>query len=488
MSSAARGGLRLGAWLVSFALASACHHDGSRSRSAGDTGDEPSRAPERERPAADAQPTDAQPADTQAQSEAPRRPYKPPSTLGAPIEHRLAKRTRLVYAEPSTDAARRGRIPARETFAVYATSEGPDCRARWAQVADAGWACLDRTEPSEQAPRALPELAEDALLPFIYVRHRDHEREGTPALPVYRSLRQYNAGEAPVDERPAYGSYAFVRTKYNRGAPVLVDDRRRVVPAEGLEEFEPSEFSGRDLVAAPVPAGLTLAWAVRWKTEIRERPDPDAPAVGRVRYHDTVYLRAADGQAQADAEWFEVAPDHGSPAGWLSAEDIRRLLPQGPDTEAPILAGQLLLDIDLDQQVLTIWREDQPIFATLISSGRAGDRTPLGLYRVETKWAYGKMASLPSADDPYYVEAVPWTMYFDGRYALHASYWHNLFGHRASHGCINLSPRDARRVFELATPALPPGWLIVHEHAADPGALVRVRRGDRPVPDRRPPL
>jgi hypothetical protein len=98
------------------------------------------------------------------------------------------------------------------------------------------------------------------------------------------------------------------------------------------------------------------------------------------------------------------------------------------------------------------------------------------------------MESLADAEDPYYVDAVPWAMYFDGRYALHAAYWHDLFGHRLSHGCVNLSPRDAKRVFDLVTPTLPAGWLVVHEHASDPGALVRVRSGDRPLPDRRGPL
>ena len=102
-----------------------------------------------------------------------------------------------------------------------------------------------------------------------------------------------------------------------------------------------------------------------------------------------------------------------------------------------------------------------------------------------TKRAYGKMASLPTEPEPYWVDAVPWTMYFDGRFALHGAFWHDRFGYRVSHGCINLAPRDAKLLFDRTTPALPPGWLIANEHASDPGSLVRVRKGTREVPDRR---
>ncbi|MFY0536467.1 L,D-transpeptidase [Nannocystis pusilla] len=68
------------------------------------------------------------------------------------------------------------------------------------------------------------------------------------------------------------------------------------------------------------------------------------------------------------------------------------------------------------------------------------------------------MRSGPNAEDPYYVDGVPWVQYFHRRYALHASYWHDDFGKRRSHGCINLSPKDAARVYALTAPEVPAGW------------------------------
>jgi lipoprotein-anchoring transpeptidase ErfK/SrfK len=54
---------------------------------------------------------------------------------------------------------------------------------------------------------------------------------------------------------------------------------------------------------------------------------------------------------------------------------------------------------------------------------------------------------------------VPYVQYFDqGGYALHGAYWHDGFGQPRSHGCINLSPGDARRVFDWTEPRVPEQW------------------------------
>jgi lipoprotein-anchoring transpeptidase ErfK/SrfK len=53
---------------------------------------------------------------------------------------------------------------------------------------------------------------------------------------------------------------------------------------------------------------------------------------------------------------------------------------------------------------------------------------------------------------------VPWIQYFAAGYALHGAYWHDVFGIPRSHGCVNLSPIDARIVFSWTDPPLPDGW------------------------------
>jgi lipoprotein-anchoring transpeptidase ErfK/SrfK len=57
---------------------------------------------------------------------------------------------------------------------------------------------------------------------------------------------------------------------------------------------------------------------------------------------------------------------------------------------------------------------------------------------------------------------VPYIQYFESGYALHVAYWHDVFGTPRSHGCVNLSPVDAHRVFLWTEPAVPEGWHAIN--------------------------
>jgi lipoprotein-anchoring transpeptidase ErfK/SrfK len=64
---------------------------------------------------------------------------------------------------------------------------------------------------------------------------------------------------------------------------------------------------------------------------------------------------------------------------------------------------------------------------------------------------------------------VPFIQYFESGYALHAAYWHDVFGTPRSHGCVNLSPVDAHRIFLWTDPPLPEGWHAVNAGGDDMG-------------------
>ncbi len=151
------------------------------------------------------------------------------------------------------------------------------------------------------------------------------------------------------------------------------------------------------------------------------------------------------------------------------------------------------IDVDLDEQVLVAYEGTRPVFATAISSGR-GDRSsgvrnyesPSGSFRIQSRHITTTMDGDTAGDGPYSIEDVPWVMYFNGSYALHGAFWHSYFGWRMSHGCINLSPGDARWVFLWADPVLPPGWHGVYAGSTQPGARVELRhsRANAPEEDR----
>lgn len=128
------------------------------------------------------------------------------------------------------------------------------------------------------------------------------------------------------------------------------------------------------------------------------------------------------------------------------------------------------IDISIHNQTLVLYEGTRPIYATLVSTGRdgLGDplttlSTPTGTFRIQQKHVTTTMDS-QAADSEFELRDVPWVQYFQGGYALHAAYWHDDFGRPRSHGCINLSPIDARYVFEWTTPDVP-----AHFHAAYTG-------------------
>jgi lipoprotein-anchoring transpeptidase ErfK/SrfK len=55
----------------------------------------------------------------------------------------------------------------------------------------------------------------------------------------------------------------------------------------------------------------------------------------------------------------------------------------------------------------------------------------------------------------YYLPQVPWTMYFYQGYGIHGTYWHNNFGRRMSHGCVNLPIDQAEWFFNFASVGTP---------------------------------
>jgi hypothetical protein len=115
--------------------------------------------------------------------------------------------------------------------------------------------------------------------------------------------------------------------------------------------------------------------------------------------------------------------------------------------------------VNLDQQTLVAYRGDQPVYATLVSSGLEGHDTPTGLFEIRAKYVAATMSDIGAdVDDRYSIEDVPWTQYFSGSIALHGAFWHGGFGLRHSHGCVNLSPSDAHRIFNHTLPELPEGW------------------------------
>ena len=167
------------------------------------------------------------------------------------------------------------------------------------------------------------------------------------------------------------------------------------------------------------------------------------------------------------------------PAAHLRVIPIQELVPISPN----VPDDEKRIQVSTEEQTLTAYEGEQEVLHTRIASGIHTDapppngietETPTGRFRVQTKMASRHMGNgeLTADIEAYELVGVPWVCFFhkDG-YALHGTYWHDNFGRKMSHGCINLSVEDARWLYRWTSPVVAP--LAWYDRAM--GTLLEIR-------------
>lgn len=108
------------------------------------------------------------------------------------------------------------------------------------------------------------------------------------------------------------------------------------------------------------------------------------------------------------------------------------------------------IDVNLTAQRLVAYEGDTPVFESLVSSGTYNYPTVTGQFRIWLRFQAQTMDGRRLGYD-YYLENVPYVMYFYQDYALHGTYWHNNFGTPMSHGCVNLPTPAAEWIYNWST-------------------------------------
>ena len=106
------------------------------------------------------------------------------------------------------------------------------------------------------------------------------------------------------------------------------------------------------------------------------------------------------------------------------------------------------MKINIDRQTLNCYQGKFSVFHTRIGSGLYSTATPRGDFRVLYK---RKTRRMVGAD--YDLPGVAFPVYFAGNgVAIHGTYWHNDYGRRHSHGCVNISNDAAKWIFRWVDP------------------------------------
>ena len=246
--------------------------------------------------------------------------------------------------------------------------------------------------------------------------------------------------------RPRVG-YAFVNTFLWEGRRYGLSTSMELLPTDRLRPIQGSDRHGyrigKDvdfpfaLVRSPIAKFRGGESAPYWAA---------LPLTGKQQFFDEVlHYETTDGKWISDRVASRMDPARKMP-GWGKR-------------------GEKWIDINITKQTLMLYEGEVPVYATLVSTGEAGledhessTATKRGIFRIHTKHVSSTMSSRELGEE-FELREVPYVMYFDKEgYALHGAYWHDKFGIPKSHGCINLTPEDARRVFHWTTPQVPVGW------------------------------
>lgn len=144
--------------------------------------------------------------------------------------------------------------------------------------------------------------------------------------------------------------------------------------------------------------------------------------------------------------WYLIGPNQ-----WVN----QRFVSVPKAVERPDGVSGRWVAVDLYEQTLIAYEDDVPIFATLVSTGLPDWDTNEGVFSVWARLEIEGMSGATGAPDAYALQSIPWVQYFDEDISLHGTYWHDLFGYRRSHGCVNMSISDARYVYEWMGEAEP---------------------------------
>ena len=162
-----------------------------------------------------------------------------------------------------------------------------------------------------------------------------------------------------------------------------------------------------------------------------------------LKNHDIVWVYAVE--VFDDAEWYLVGPDE-----WVPHYVVARVIPNPKPPKG--VNSERWIEINLYEQTISVYENSELVFASLIASGLEPFWTRPGLFQIYEKLESTPMSGAFEADrsDAYYLEDVPWTMYFDERRAIHGAYWRANLGFSQSHGCVNMSIGDAQWIFNWA--------------------------------------
>ena len=108
----------------------------------------------------------------------------------------------------------------------------------------------------------------------------------------------------------------------------------------------------------------------------------------------------------------------------------------------PAQAASVIARVDKSSQTMTIYHHGKVIGEWPVSTARAGKVTPSGTWTAKSMKRYHRSSRYNNAPMPY-------SIFYNGHFAIHGTNHVKRLGRPASAGCIRLHPANAAKLFNL---------------------------------------
>lgn len=287
--------------------------------------------------------------------------------------------------------------------------------------------------------------------------------EPPPTFPEFsRNLQQ------PHRRLIARSSVAWMREVHHEGRDFLLTDDLTWVPKDRVVPYPEVTFRGvhlDDRVRLPL-AFIRFQDAARYHRQGEELVD-SGEKLPRLSFVELTgeTLVTQDDTFHATRDGFWIAESNAALPKAREQTPWGATVGQDDDSGKPERGRATWVDVSVLGGWLVAYEGTRPVFTTMIAPGKGGvplpgraaldtSATPVGRFKITGKFVTATMI----APNDLTHSAVPWAQNFSGPHALHGAYWHDVWGEKKSGGCINLSPQDARFMFDWTEPLIPEGW------------------------------
>lgn len=269
------------------------------------------------------------------------------------------------------------------------------------------------------------------------------------------------------------------------GRTFLLSPDLTVIPADRMRPFRRTTFHGTKVGEGA--AALPLGWFRKAPRDKWKREGSAMKATGD-KWAPRTWVGLTGKGEEVDGVRYVETREGGL---WAREKDVSVV--KEPDAlPGSVEAGEKWIEVSLGRGTLTLLEGKKIIYSTLMSPGAGGVTpkpsltveelvgaalTPLGSYRVSVKHVAAQMTSEDKPDpESFWIADVPWVQYFRPPFAIHTAYWHEDFGQPKSGGCVNLSPEDAKVVFDWSEPHAPEGWWGVISNRDAHGTMIVIHK------------